>query len=71
MFCLHLHRHTVADCWSRKNMVKIDPDAIKEMMPEYKSYRDKSMAATHCHREPRPQLRTAEWRRKAMTPNFW
>ena len=33
-------------------MVKIDPDAIKEMMPEYSLYPDKSMAATHCHREP-------------------
>ena len=31
-------------------MVKIDPDAIKERMPEYKGY-DKKMAATHCHRE--------------------
>ncbi|CAE7195005.1 unnamed protein product [Symbiodinium sp. CCMP2456] len=29
----------------RENMVKIDPDAIKEMMPEYKEY-DKKMAAS-------------------------
>eukprot|EP00439_Symbiodinium_sp_Y106_P023480 s3995_g2.t2 len=51
----------------QENMVKIDPDAIKERMPEYKGY-DKKMAATHCHRESAYMMEIAQ--AAAMQKNF-